>query len=83
MGLAPYRGRPQHIRKGRPLVKDCPVFFLSHGCSLAEGHPPELGHICLEPDYDALPDQNGAWHDPVTYSMICFRVETTDERCTA
>ena len=55
------------------MMERCPAFFLSHGCDLAAGHPPELGHICLDPANDLLPDQ-GSYHDPVTFSRICYRV---------
>jgi hypothetical protein len=61
-------------------VKNCFVTFLSHGCDLAEGHPEELGHVCLEPRYDEFPEQ-GSYHDPVTFSSICSRIEHGDPRC--
>jgi hypothetical protein len=64
-------------------VKSCPVTFLSHGCDLAEGHPEELGHVCLEPRYDEFPEQ-GQWCDiayAVTFSSICSRIEHGDPRC--
>lgn len=58
-------------------MRGCEVFFLSHGCDLMEGHPEELGHVCLLPANDVLPDQGG-YHDPVEFSHLCYRVETDD-----
>lgn len=62
------------LRAGLSYPAYCNVFFGTHGCDLSAGHPPELGHVCLEADYDLLPDQGG-FHDPVELSLICRRAD--------
>lgn len=65
------------LRAGLPYPAYCNAFFYSHGCDLAAGHPPDLGHVCLLADRDVLPDQ-GAPDDPVEFSVVCLRVEADD-----
>lgn len=50
----------------------CPVCWTSHGCDLARGHPPELGHVCLA-YADALPRQDTGWHADVILYDVCSR----------
>jgi hypothetical protein len=64
------------LRASLPYPAGCYVFFGSHGCDLAAGHPPELGHICLYPDDERLPGQSQ--DGTVELSLICTRVEADD-----
>jgi hypothetical protein len=64
-----------------PDLTHCPWMFTSHGCDLADGHPPELGHICLWPENEKIRDQGGYCNqtDAVTFSSVCCRVEADDK----
>lgn len=65
-----------------PALENCPWCFLSHGCDLASGHPPELGHICLFPENEQVRDNGGEYcirYGGVTLSSVCYRVESDDE----
>jgi hypothetical protein len=56
-------------------LDECPVCFLSHGCDLLEGHPWELGHVCLL-ERCLFPD-NGSDQG----SRTCYCTDADDPEC--